>query len=251
MKKERLKQMEEYLNEHEICSLNDLCGAFNMSMVTIRRDVDELRKAGIIEKIYGGVKRIDKNIPPTLPYIQRNVRNVKEKDYIGQLAASIISAEDCVFIDSGTTTPYLIKHVKDEPINIATSSFNVIEECRCRENINIIALGGEFYRLTNSFVGDGAVRAFSSYNISKAFMAATGASIEYGFTNSTSAESNLKAEAIARCRESYVMIDHDKWGVVSLKTFARLTDVTGVITDRRPPAKYVKFFNAKGIKLLY
>jgi len=251
MKSERLKQMEAYLKESGICSMSDLCNNFKMSMVTIRRDVDELQKAGVIEKVYGGVRYIEKNIAPTLPYIQRNVRNVQEKEHIGKIAASIIRAGDSVFIDSGTTTLNLIKYVNDEPLNIATNSFNVIEECRCRDSLNIIVLGGEFSRLTNSFVGDSAVRAFSNYNISKAFIAATGASIDYGFSNSAIAESNIKKEAVARCRESYVMIDYAKWGVVSLKTFAGLHDVTGVITDRRPPEKYVRLLNEKGVKLLY
>ena len=251
MRSERLRLMEAYLKENEMCSLRDLCDIFEVAMITIRRDIEELFRAGTIEKTYGGVRYVKGNIPATLPYLQRNIRNVSQKDFIGKLAADIVKPGDSIFVDSGTTTLNIVKYITNEPINIATNSFTVVDACRGRENINVIVLGGQFNRITNSFADDFSARAFSQYNISKAFLAATGASVEYGFTNSAIAESSIKKEAISKCRERYVMIDKDKWDVVSLKTFANISDVTGVVTDSKPPAKYVDLFRENGTRLIY
>lgn len=251
MKEERLKQMEEYLKQNEMCRLDVLCDMFGISKITARRDIDELCKTGAAEKIYGGVRFPKKDALPTVPYSRRHGSNADKKDYIGRLAASIVCGGDTVFIDSGTTTLHLIKYVPDKKINVVTHNLNAVEECLNHENINVFVLGGEFDRLTNSFTGENTTHSMGLYNISKAFLAATGASLTQGFTNSAPAETNIKKKAVDRCPERYVMIDSSKWNVVSLKTFADTADITGVITDSKPPDGFVKLFGETGVQLIY
>lgn len=251
MKQQRLQQMEEYIKKNEFCRLEDISEKFAISMSTVRRDIDALYRSGIIEKLYGGVQYTSKQPNSTVPYPQRETRLVKEKEIIGKIAADFVVPDDTIFIDSGTTTLRLLKHVNNLPINIVTNNLHAVNECIDKENIRLFFSGGEYYSLASSFVGPQALEAIEKYNITTAFLAATGVSENYAFTNSSPFETSIKKKIIQRSSKCYILVDHSKWDVVSLSTFASFTDVTGVLTDKEPPVKYMNIFYQHGIKVVY
>ena len=59
MKTERIRQLEQYNNDHDVVTIPNLLAHFKVSINTIRRDLNELEKEGKIEKIYGGAKKCD------------------------------------------------------------------------------------------------------------------------------------------------------------------------------------------------
>lgn len=251
MKEERLKYMEEYIKEKKICSLDTLCEVFGVSKVTVRRDVDCLCRKGFAEKVYGGVRYVEQEALETLPYAERDHRNVDEKEMIGKLAAGIISEGDTIFIDSGTTTLRLIRHVSDKKVTVFTNNLHVINACVDYPNIRLMVSGGEFLGLTKSFMGHGSIAFMDGYHIGKAFLAATGVSLDCGLTNSAPQETEIKKYMVEKSMESYVMIDHDKWDKVSLRTYGAPDAVTGFITDRKPPEKYGEFFRRHGVRVIH
>lgn len=251
MKEQRLKKIEDYVALHNMCRLDALCEEFHVSMPTIRRDIERLCEDGLISKVYGGVRSNRKEIAPTIPYLQRDIHNIAEKEYIGQLAALLIVENDTIFVDSGTTTLRLLKYTEKKNINIVTNNLNVINECLDYSHLNVITSGGELHRTTNSFVGDAAISSILDYNNSIAFLAATGASIEAGFTNSSPMETNIKKAALSKSARKYIMLDYSKWAKVSLMCFAELSQVTGIITNCKPPDEFVEYFNNHHIAMIY
>lgn len=251
MKEERIKQIENYISEHELCSLDHLCDVYNISKTTLRRDINILEKIGTIRKVYGGVAINKNNEPSTVPFIQREINYHDEKMHIGKLASTYIHDGETIYIDSGTTTLQISHYIKDKTITIVTNNLNLINQCKDCSNINIITVGGELSRVTHSFTGDLAVNTLSSLNISKAFIAATGISLDAGFSNSLPLETAVKKVAIIKSKSVYVLADHSKWGVVSLMTFANLKESTGIITDIAPTAKYIDYCKKNNIEIIY
>ncbi len=251
MKERRLKELQDYITLHEMCKMDELCDVFSVSMATIRRDIDTLLDMGVIRKVYGGVKLNLKEAEPTIPFNQREVKNIEAKEYIGKIAASLVDDNDTIFIDSGTTTMLLIRHITQKKVNIITNNLNVVNECLLYNNINVIVCGGELKRNTNSFTGDFAFRNLNSINVNKAFIAATGASFEAGFSNSVPMETPIKKTALKKSNKSFIMLDYSKWDVTSLMTFCEFKKVNGIITDRLPPKPYEKFFIKNNIKIYY
>lgn len=250
MKEERLKFMEEYIKEKKICSLDALCEVFDVSKITVRRDVDWLCRKGLIDKVYGGVRYVEQENLETLPYAERDHKNVQEKEKIGKLAAGIILDGDTIFIDSGTTTLRLIRHISDKNVTVFTNNLHVINACVEYANIRLMVSGGEFLGLTKSFMGYGSIAFMDGYHIGKAFLAATGVSLDCGLTNSAPQETEIKKLIVKKSIESYVMIDHDKWDRVSLRTYGMPDAVTGVITDREPPEKYADYFRRHNVRVI-
>ena len=167
MKTHRIKNVEEYILKNESVSLDKLCDVFKVSKNTIRRDIKELLEKGKIKKIYGGVTINQKKL---VPFEERNIKNHAEKKAAAEIAAAYINDGDIIFIDSGTTTMWLIDFLKNKSITILTNNLSAIVSALPYPNLNIISLGGTLKRKTNSFVGNSTSLVLKDYNISKAFI---------------------------------------------------------------------------------
>ncbi|MFC2735078.1 MAG: DeoR/GlpR transcriptional regulator, partial [Oribacterium sp.] len=99
-------------------------------------------------------------------------------------------------------------------------------------------------------VGIETVERLRIYNIDKAFMAATGLSLDRGLTNASVYEYNIKKEVISRSRKRFLMADHSKFGKTALYTFCDFENLDAVITDMPPEAEYRDYFRSQNIELL-
>lgn len=251
MREERLKRMEDFIGKQGACSLDMLSETFGVSKITVRRDVDTLYAAGAVEKVYGGVRHRETGAEAgLLSFMRREIQHMDAKRRIGKLAAGLLGEGDTVFLDSGTTTPLLMRYVGDKTINVITNNLHVVTESVKCKNTGLYLAGGEFIRMTNSFVGDHTVSMLNGFNITTAFIAATGVSLSAGLTNSLSQESVIKKAAMARAARTYLLVDHSKWGVASMITFAGLDCLSGVITDQSPPAEFAEALKEKGVALI-
>lgn len=248
MRLNRLNDMETYIAQKGTVSLEELSAAFQISEITVRRDLSELEKRGGIQKVYGGAAAVRADAP--VPSEMRAQIHRKEKEWIGALAASLVGDNETVFIDSGSTTACIIPHLASKQnITIVTHSLSALTEAAKFKGLNVVSIGGFFSRATASFVGGSAQTALSEMNIRTAFMGATGVSIENGLSNSTLFEAEIKKCAVAHSSRIILTADHHKFGQNALLTFCPLSRLDAVVTDRPPEAPYTAFFEQHQILL--
>lgn len=146
LKTKRIKQIQDYVFEHQTVSLDELVTVFKVSKNTIRRDVQELVDRGELKKVYGGVAV---NNSTLVSFTERQVQNKNEKELIGKSAASFVENGDIIFIDSGTTTLEMMEYVKQKQLTIITNNLDFIIRALPYENLNIITLGGSCKEIPN------------------------------------------------------------------------------------------------------
>lgn len=234
MRSERLMEIESYIYEKKTATLDELCDVFKVSKNTIRRDIEQLLETANIKKTYGGVIVDSATKKELVSFEERNISNSSSKQKIALKAASFIEDGDIIFIDSGTTTSHILQFIKDKHITVLTNNLEVIFGAIPYDNIEIITLSGTLRRKTLSFTGVSAAKILEPYNINKAFLAATGVSIN-GLTNSSPDETRIKETAVQRSTKRYLLVDHSKFNVVSLLTYCRLNDLDAIISDELPP----------------
>lgn len=250
MKSSRLKAMEHYIIQNENASIDTLCSLFKVSKNTIRRDISELEKKGIAKKVYGGIT-INTDNKSTIPFEQREIEHIKEKQHIAELASTLVEDGDIVFIDSGTTTFHMLPYLNDKiDLTIVTNNLNIIMKALPYSNLSIVSTGGSVYRKTNSLIGIESVNFLKNYNISKAFMATTGVSISKGITNSFSFEYEIKKAVVENSSEVIILADHSKLDEVSLKTYCSLDSIDCLVTDKLPSKDYIDFFKTHNVNLM-
>lgn len=233
MRTKRLDDIKDYIYQQKTVTLDQLCEKFNVSKNTIRRDIDELVQHEKIKKIYGGVTV--EGFRSMASFDERNITNFEQKQLIAKKAAELVNDNEIIFIDSGSTTMHMIEYIKDRKnLTILTNSIEATLRSIPFPNINVISLSGILNRKTLSFTGTSAADVLAQFNISKSFMASTGISTIGGATNSSSSETDIKRTAILKSQKSYLLVDHTKFGVVSLMTFSSFDKIDAVITDAMP-----------------
>ena len=249
MRSKRISDIEDYIYENKTVTLDQLCRVFDVSKNTIRRDLKEIIAGGNFKKIYGGITVKDNK--DLLPFSERNISNLDAKKKIAEKAAELVEDSDVIFIDSGTTTIHLIDFIKEKKnLTIITNNLEVMIRVIPYENIKLISLSGELDRNTLSFTGDTASAVLKSYNISKAFMASAGVSINGGVTNSSTKEYDIKTTAVKRSNSVYLLTSEDKFNLVAIMTYCTLDKLTGIITDGHPPQDIQEFMTEHDMELV-
>lgn len=250
MRSQRIAEIEQYIYTHKTVTLDELCEVFGVSKNTIRRDIEEIVKNPDIVKTYGGVMINTQTKKLLVSFTERNISHPDIKRTIAAKAASLVEDGDSIFIDSGTTTLYMLEYLKDKKITLLTNNIEVMVQAIPYENINLISLSGTLNRKTLSLTGNNAARLLATYNVKKAFLAATGITLENGATNSSPEETCIKEMAVKKSMQNYLLADSSKFGVVSLLTYCDVEDLTGIITDQLPEESFCEYAKEHQVELI-
>lgn len=221
---ERFNIILQELQTKGIVSVTELVKILDASESTVRRDLNALHNNGLLKKIHGGAISIGDNTSKHDYKVNvRKTLNVEEKQLIAKKAASFITDNDVIYLDAGTTTELLIDYIETNNILVVTNGI-VHAKKLLEKGIKTFMLGGEVKAVTEAIVGSNAVEDLKKYNFSKGFFGSNGVSNKSGYTTPDINEAMVKAEAIKRCNESYVLADESKLDEVSFITFGNISD---------------------------
>ena len=252
MRINRIQKMEAYILEHENVSISELCQHFAVSKNTVRRDLDELLMSGKIRKVYGGVttakKHSEESITPDALLSAPRTDSLKR---MGQLAATLVSDNSWIFLDSGSTALEMIPFLAQKNgLTIVTHSLSVMYEAANYPSLSVFALGGMYDEKTSSYVGMSTVGAIDSMNIDMVFVVPTAISIEHELTHITYFEAEVKRSIVSSNSKIILLADHTKFDRNSVFTFGRYSQLSTVITDVEPSEEYLEVFRSNNIDLL-
>ncbi len=218
-------------------TVQELSAACGVSESTIRRDLTALDAEGVLTKVFGGATA--KNgvfYAKDVSVDSRLQCNYDEKTRIGRYAGSLITADDFVYLDAGTTTGCMIDFITEKQAVFVTNSF-----CHAKRlsqaGIRVYILGGEIKQATEAVVGAEAVESLSKYHFTKGFWGTNGASLSAGFTTPDVSEAMVKKTAIELAYEKYILCDSSKFSHISCVTFSAFTQAK-IITTRITHSAY-------------
>ena len=256
MRIQRLEALENYIQENGSVSIQQLCKEFQVSINTIRRDIDALVQAEKVKKVYGGVVSLgrmeDDTAPKTRELMDFDIRNQEyqdEKQRIAYKAAKYVYAGDTIFLDSGSTTLQMIPYLAEKKnLTIVTYSIPALAELVHYPQIHTIALPGTVLSRTASLVGNSTCEALKNFNCSKAFMGCTGLSLSRQLTNATFEEFEVKRVALQQSKQHFLLADHEKWDHAALMSYAEIASMQYFITDQEPTEEYKTYFSEQNIE---
>ncbi len=146
-------------------------------------------------------------------------------------AAALIEAHDTVFIDCGTTTPYLAQQIpQNQHITVVCYSLNIAEILSRRDDVRLIVLGGVYHPEAASFSSDEGIEVLKRVNINKAFLSAGGVDEQHGVTCSHFHEVPVKQMAMQRALQKHLVVDESKFGKVRAARFAGMVDFDSIVS---------------------
>lgn len=234
---ERHKRIREYLSIHHVAQNSTLSELLRVSEATVRRDLELLESQGVLERTHGGAA-LTQHMRLEPEYAYSAQAHPDEKRRIGARAAQLIEDGDTIFVNSGTTTTQVIRHIRsDSNVTVITNNVTAAIEARSA-GFELILLGGSFRSRSNSVVGRFATDALRQVYASKAFIGVDGFSLRHGCTTPISTEAEIARLMIERTRGTIVVVaDHSKWGVVSNFEIAPLDKIHTLVSDERLDAQ--------------
>ncbi|MEZ3433829.1 MAG: DeoR/GlpR family DNA-binding transcription regulator [Lachnospiraceae bacterium] len=247
----RQQKILEQLNRNDCVKIEQLAKDFNVSNMTIYRDILQLEKSGDALRVYGGVKAANKAAPGTdgetrvphntipsvlKPYCDSTIeerfhRQMEEKRAIAKVAASYVKDGDVIAIDPSTTTLHMCSYLLNRKITVVTTSMSVALQLTSSKFIDVILCGGVVRKSALSIVGSLLPSVLKQIRINKCFLSSHGFTFEHGLTDMTMEECDAKKQLLNRSNEVYVLIDHTKINQYSSFVVCDVEDMTRIITD--------------------
>jgi len=246
---ERRLKIAEIINRGDSVKVSQLAKKFNVSESTIRRDLDELEKSGVILRTHGGA--VSKGINRLeATFIEKQDKYAEEKDKIGKIAAEEIKDGDTIILDSGTTTWHVPKYIEAKNITIITNSIALAYELSNRNDIKVINTGGFIRSNTKAQVGPIAERTIKQFRVDKVFLGANGVSLKFGITTPTLEEASVKQSMIDVANKVYLLVDESKFEQVYFSWICDLNDIDYLVTNKERPLEEMDYYKNIGVKVL-
>ena len=221
--------------------VSDLTQRLGVSDMTIRRDLEVLARDGLVEKVHGGAVLPGTPASHEPGFEAKLVLERPEKSAIARAAASLVTPGTAIGVAAGTTTFALAQVLLDVPgLTIVTNSLRVTNLFSGPRGLdgtaNSVVLTGGVRTPSDALVGPVADLTIRSLHFDLLFLGCCGFDLGAGLTTPNLAEAETNRTLIRVARRVVVLADHTKWGLVSLSSFARLSEVDVLITDDMLPA---------------
>lgn len=231
-------------------SVKALAEQFEISTVTIRHDLNELNKLGLIVRSRGGAVASNR-LTKELSIKEKHKKNHKIKKLIGLAVAELIQDGDSIILDSGTTTEEVAQSLSNKKdITVLTNGLNIANELAGNEYCDVIISGGHLRRKSMSFYGAQAEEKLKYYNFNKVILGVDGIDIERGISTHYEPEANFNRAMCNAGEQVIVATDSTKFGRRSLHTILSLNDIDVLVTDKGIPQDVVSELEALNVMLI-
>lgn len=231
--KQRQNLLLKLLEERGSITVTEVKEMLAASESTVRRDITALDREGKLVKVFGGAVAAERKVTAhEYTVAQKSGLNMEEKKRIAKYAASLIRAEDFVYLDAGTTTAYMLDYMEGIGATFVTNAVAHAQHL-ARMGCKVLLVGGELKASTEAVVGSQTMQTLLNYHFTKGFFGTNGMTKKSGCTTPDANEALTKRTALGQCRECYVLCDNSKFDHVSSVTFAPFSAVE-ILTDRIP-----------------
>ena len=253
--KNRADQILRELRQEGSLSLDDLISRLSTSAASVRRDLSKLEVKGLVRRTHGGVTLVEPLLYEPFRYDSlfqnREQHRPAEKRRIGAAAAELIQENETVGFTAGTTTTYVARNLRNRPnIRVITNAINIAMELSNCPGLKTFVTGG-FVQWAGSFslVGHAAITSLNDVFLDRVFVSVCGIDAGRGITVIEPEEGLTFRTMINQSKQTIVVADSSKIGIVTPALICPISNVHVLITDTRASDKAIAPFLQRGIEV--
>lgn len=247
---ERHKYILDSLNKEGFIKVVDIAKDLDVTTVTVRKDLKLLEEKGLLYRTHGSAS-------PVNPHMgDRNVTEkekiqIDEKRKIGIAAAKLITENDSIIVNSGSTICAFAEQINaEEPLMVVTASIKVTSILSENENISILQLGGKYRRRSMSVVSSYTIGFLEEIACSKLFLGVDGIDPIFGVSTSNLEEAALNKAMMNVAMKTIVLCDSSKFGKRGFGKICDLDKIDVIITDSGVSESMKKLIEEEGVELI-
>lgn len=257
-KRQRFSELVDILRSQGTTTVQELSERLEVSLMTIRRDLDELQADGIVERSYGKAA-LCKDTPLGL---YENIENIyslswasvsmnEQKTRIARFAAGLIEPGEVIIMDNGSTTDKIADYIPHgTELTVACYNLNILVKLAGREKTNIIFAGGYFHPSDQMFESAENIDFLKTIRAHKLFLSASGVHMTLGMTCAHDFEVAVKQTVLDSSLKKILVADSSKFGTVRTVFFGKMDVLDMIITDTGLSPEWVEIIRGKGIELI-
>lgn len=231
----RQRTIVDHLSGVASASASELVALTGVSLMTVHRDIDDLARRGILRKFHGGVSALPTTVFESSSEFRLQTQ-AGAKNALARRALEFVEPGMSIMLDDSTTVLALARLLGDlGPLTIITNYRQAIEEFRENEDIRLIAVGGQYSRTHDSFIGIAGDSSVEEYAVDVVFQSTS--TMTADMTYHQEQEIVIMKRAMLRSGTRRVlMMDGTKVGRTSLNRYVAVEDFTDVVlTDDVAP----------------
>lgn len=212
-----------------------LAAEFDVSEMTIRRDVEALEALGVVRRVVGGAIAVQgKDTEPA--FATRMADAAQEKIHIAEVVADLIGVNETLILDSGSTALAVANSLKGRGLGLTVVTPSVLAALALVDepDTTVVLTGGELRSGELSLIGSGAEDTLANFNCDTFVMGVAGIDGDRGISDYHQAESRVKRAASRRADRVIVAADKSKLGRVTFVSIAALAEVQIIVSDGAP-----------------
>lgn len=247
----RRRKIAQLVHQRGSVAVRDLCEQFGMSEATIRRDLRELGERGLVTRTHGGVM-MNAGVMSDLPNEERKQVGSEEKRRIGLAAIEMLTGDEVVFLDAGTTTLAVAGNAHMRPdCRYVTTCLGVARLLRSQQIQSFFMVGGSYQRVNDSFAGTLAISALRALSFDVSFLCCSAIDLaRRSISIGDETYSQIQREAIAVSRRNVVVAHSDKFAANAFIRTAGFEDLDVIITDRGLDRDCVSRLKSSGLEVI-
>lgn len=229
--------------------IEDLAERFDISVMTVHRDLDELEARGLLRKTRGQATALSTSLVESSD-VYRSNRQVAEKESLAVAALEFIEPGQSIFLDDSTTVLQLAKYLPTRaPLTVITNVLTLMNELTGMRGISLVALGGDYYNWCSAFLGRMTNEAIQKLR-ADIFIMSTSAITDDVCFHQTLETVDTKRAMFESAATRILLVDHTKFEKRALHALAELTEYDIVIVDARTAPEHVTRMRSKGIRVV-
>ncbi|MCL4377121.1 MAG: DeoR/GlpR family DNA-binding transcription regulator [Actinobacteria bacterium] len=247
-------EIKKLLLKNNSVSVSNLAKIFNVSELTIRRDLKRLKDEGFLERVHGGAisNKIKAEFSPV--FLEDLKQFKEEKQNIAKEAAKRISNGNAIILESGTSCLELVYHLENvRDIFVYTASVPIAYElwkiALNRQDIEVNICGGQVEIKSNTLIGSNAVNFFKDIHVDIAFIGAIAVSLKSGITTNSILDAEVTRAIAANSGKIILLSDSSKFGKNSHISIIGLKSINEIITDKGISSEIAEGIRKLGVKL--
>jgi DeoR family transcriptional regulator, fructose operon transcriptional repressor len=236
-REERLQMIMNLLVEQKKVFVKNLAERFDLSETTIRTDMMELEKRGLIIRTHGGAILPERSDDRQFIF-NKNILKFREELYseekkrISKATLELIHDGDSVMIDGGSTTHYVAEALKEKRgLTLITTSYYIVTTLKEIPDARIYMIGGLLHREFEDMIGEITTDGLGRFSPDHTIMGTDGISLTQGLTTTEPSIARNKRKMISVSKDLIIVADSSKFGKVAVTKVADLDQVDTLVTD--------------------
>ncbi|GIG61670.1 DeoR family transcriptional regulator [Longispora fulva] len=212
-------------------SVAELAGRLGVSEMTVRRDLDELERQGLVRRVHGGAVAT-RSREEEAGFTAREGWQAATKDRLGRAVADLVEPGSTVLLDAGTTTVHVAGHLAARgPLTVAVLSLQAAVRLADLPGIRLLVVGGQSRPGERSLVGPLAVRTMEAMAFDLFVMSIGGVHARHGWSEFSLDDAAVKQVGLTQAARTVAVADATKLGVRAFSQVAPLGAVDTFVTD--------------------